>query len=66
MRRSDAVRDAAERCAEPLCDTVAALGACWRDVADRSASVSVHATNVGQQITVPAGGRPLRTAEGVT
>jgi hypothetical protein len=63
---SEAVKDAAERCADPLCDAVGSLAACWRDVAERSAGVSVHATNVGQQITVPAASHPLRTAEGVT
>jgi hypothetical protein len=40
---------------------------CWRDVAERASTVSVHSTNVGQQITVPASSsRPLRTAGGVT
>jgi hypothetical protein len=63
---SDAVKDAAERCVEPLCDAVAQLGVCWRDVAERSSMVSVHSTNVGQQITMPAAARSLRTAEGVT
>jgi hypothetical protein len=63
---SEAVRDAAERCVPPLVDALESLFACWRDVSERSSTVSVHATNVGQQITVPAGTRPLRTAEGVT
>jgi hypothetical protein len=50
---SEAVKDAAERCVEPLGDAVASLGVCWREVADRSALVSVHSTNVGQQISMP-------------
>lgn len=63
---SDAVKDGVEGCVEPLCDAVAQLGVCWRDVAERSSMVSVHSTNVGQQITMPRTSRPLRTAEGVT
>lgn len=55
-----------EGCIEPLCDAVAQLGTCWRDVAERSSMVSVHATNVGQQISMPAASRPLRTAGGAT
>jgi hypothetical protein len=63
---SETVRDAAERCVPPLIDALESLAACWRDVSERSSMVSVHSTNVGQQITVPAATRPLRTAEGVT
>jgi hypothetical protein len=58
---SETVKDAAQHCIDPLCDAVGQLGVCWRDVAERTSTVSVHATNVGQQITVPAASRPLRT-----
>jgi hypothetical protein len=45
------------RCQRKLADVSQALGLCWQEVAERAGttSVSVRATNVGQQILVPEG-----------
>jgi hypothetical protein len=50
------VHDALERCRAPLDDVHEVLLECWQDVAAWSAagSVSVQATNIGQQVTVPS------------
>jgi len=50
------VHDALERCRAPLDGVHKNLLECWQDVAERAAagSVSVQATNIGQQVTVPA------------
>jgi hypothetical protein len=50
------VRDALERCRGPLDDVHQRLLECWLDLAEWSAagSVSVRATNIGQQVTVPS------------
>jgi hypothetical protein len=50
------VRDALERCRAPLDLVHQNLLECWQDVAERAAagSVSVQATNIGQQVTVPS------------
>jgi len=49
------VHGALERCRGPLDDVHHGLLECWQDVAEWSAasSVSVQATNIGQQVTVP-------------
>jgi len=50
------VHDALERCRAPLDHVHRYLLECWQDVAERAAagSVSVQATNIGQQVTVPS------------
>jgi hypothetical protein len=51
---SQEVKTAVERCVTPLKALAAALVVCWSDLADRLArsSVSVQATNIGQQIAL--------------
>ena len=51
---SQVVKTAIERCALPLKAAADAMLACWSELADHLArnSVSVQATNIGQQITV--------------
>jgi hypothetical protein len=48
------VKTAIERCATPLKTLAAAVVVCWSDLAERLArsSVSVQATNIGQQIAL--------------
>lgn len=50
------VRTALDRCRRPLEEVNRALFRGWQEVADRlgTAGVSVRATNIGQQITLPA------------
>jgi hypothetical protein len=50
------VHDALERCRAPLSGLQHTLLEAWQEVAERAAttSVSVQATNIGQQLTVPA------------
>jgi hypothetical protein len=51
------VHDALERCRGPLDDVHQSMLECWQDVAEWSAagSMSVQATNIGQQVSVPSG-----------
>jgi hypothetical protein len=51
------VKAALESCREPLYEVNQTLFACWQELTERigTTSVSVKATNIGQQITVPAG-----------
>jgi hypothetical protein len=51
---SQEVKTAIERCGAPLHAVAAALADCWSELAERLArnSVSVQATNIGQQITL--------------
>jgi hypothetical protein len=44
-----------EQCREPLTQVSKALAACWQELAERlgMTNISVTATNVGQQITLP-------------
>jgi hypothetical protein len=48
------VKIAIERCATPMQGAASAMLECWRELAERLArsSVSVQATNIGQQITM--------------
>jgi hypothetical protein len=48
---------ALNRCQQPLDEAQQALFRCWQELAERAGgcSVSVQATNIGQQITRPAG-----------
>ena len=51
---SRVIKTAIERCAAPMKAVARAIMECWGELADRLArhSVSVQATNIGQQITV--------------
>jgi hypothetical protein len=51
---SQVVKTAIERCAAPMKRAAEALAECWSELAGRLArnSVSVQATNIGQQITL--------------
>lgn len=51
---SQVVKTAIERCAAPMATVANAIAECWSELAERLArsSVSVQATNIGQQITV--------------
>jgi len=51
---SQEVKTAIERCATPMKVAASAMLECWSDLAERLArnSVSVQATNIGQQITM--------------
>jgi len=53
---AEAVHDALDRCRGPLDDVHRSLLECWQEVAERgvAGSVSVQATNIGQQVTVPS------------
>ncbi|HXU38444.1 MAG TPA: hypothetical protein VN937_18960 [Blastocatellia bacterium] len=50
------VKTAAESCRAPAFEVNRAMFGCWQELGERAgtANVSVQATNVGQQITVPA------------
>ena len=49
------VRLGLEQCRQPMDEVSKALLACWQEIAERAGmtSVSVQATNIGQQITAP-------------
>jgi hypothetical protein len=51
---SQVVKTAIERCAAPMKAAAGAIMECWSELAERlmRSSVSVQATNIGQQITV--------------
>ncbi len=61
-------KEGIEQCRQPLEQTSKALAACWQELAERlgTMSISVQATNVGQQIRMPASVVNDREAEGVT
>ena len=65
---SSTVRQGIEQCQPPLEQTSAALAACWEELAERlgTVNISMQATNVGQQITVPRSPTEDLEAEGVT
>jgi hypothetical protein len=52
---ADRVGEAVGRCRQPMDDLNRALFGCWEEVTERVgiSTVSVQATNIGQQITVP-------------
>jgi hypothetical protein len=53
---SRSVRQGIESCREPLYEVEEALFHCWQELAEHAgAVVSVQATNIGQQISVPDG-----------
>jgi len=49
------VKTALEACREPLYEVNQAIFACWLELTDRlaAATISVQATSIGQQITLP-------------
>ena len=57
-----------EQCREPLEQASQALSACWGELAERLGTVNItmQATNVGQQITVPKAAPEDFEVEGVT
>jgi len=73
---ANGLKNALERCRQPLYDLDQALFECWQELTERmgAASVSVQATNIGQQVMVPAtevatytaaARQPLTQVEGV-
>jgi hypothetical protein len=60
------VKESLDGCQQHLYDTNQSLFRCWQEIAERvgMSSVSVHATNIGQQVTVPT--TPELSIEGVT
>jgi hypothetical protein len=62
---ADRVGEAVGRCRRPMDELNRGLFACWQEVADRVgiSAVSLHATNIGQQIAFP---RPEESVESVT
>jgi hypothetical protein len=65
---TSALKQGIEQCQPPLQQTSAALASCWQELAERLGmmSISMQATNVGQQITMPRSSVADREAEGVT
>jgi hypothetical protein len=65
---SRTVKQGIEQCREPLAQTSAALALCWQELAERlgTMSISMQATNVGQQIKMPRSRAEDLEAEGVT
>ena len=59
---SRGVKEAIYRCRPHLCDLNESAFACWQELTDRlgTTSVSVHSTNIGQQMSVPEGGEEGR------
>jgi hypothetical protein len=51
---ANSIRQGIEQCRQPLEETSTALASCWHELAERlgTVSISMKATNVGQQITV--------------
>jgi hypothetical protein len=65
---SSTVKQGIEQCQPPLEQCSAALAACWQELAERlgTVNISMQATNVGQQISVPRSQIEDLEAEGVT
>jgi hypothetical protein len=65
---TSALKQGIEQCQPPLQQTSAALASCWQELAERlgTMSISMQATNVGQQITMPRSSVADLEAEGVT
>jgi len=65
---SSTVKQGIEQCRQPLAQTSTALASCWQELAERlgTMSISMQATNVGQQITMPRSRSEDLEAEGVT
>ncbi len=65
---ASAVKQGIEQCRQPLEQTSTALASCWQELAERlgTMNISVQATNVGQQISLPRSSIVDLEAEGVT
>ena len=65
---SSTVKQGIEQCQPALEQTSIALTECWQELAERlgTVNISMQATNVGQQITVPRSRMEDLEAEGVT
>lgn len=65
---SNTVKQGIELCREPLQQASATLASCWQELAERlgTVNISMQATNVGQQITVPRSVSRDLEVEGVT
>lgn len=65
---SSALKQGIEQCRPYMEQTSAALASCWQELAERlgTMSISMQATNVGQQITVPQSSVADLEAEGAT
>lgn len=61
---ADGVKEALDQCQQPLYEVNQTLFRCWQEMTERvgMTSVSVQATTVGQQITVPEGREAAREA----
>lgn len=64
---SSAVKQGIEQCRQPLEQASTALAACWQELAERlgTMNISMQATNVGQQITMPRSAAEELEIEGV-
>jgi hypothetical protein len=62
------VKQGIDQCRQPLEQASTALAACWQELAERlgTTNISMQATNVGQQITMPRSKVEDLEAEGVT
>ena len=62
------VKQGIEQCRQPIELTSTALAACWQELAERlgTTNITMQATNVGQQIKMPASVTADLEAEGVT
>lgn len=65
---SNTVKQGIEACRQPLDQISKALSACWQELAERLGmlNISVQATNVGQQISVPRADATDSETKGVT
>ena len=65
---ANSTKAAIEQCREPIELTSKALACCWQELAERlgTTNISMQATNVGQQITLPRSRVEDLEAEGVT
>ena len=62
---TDGVMNAIDRCQQPMYDVEQALLLSWQEILERigTTAISVQATNIGQQITVPEAQRPAVKAQ---
>ena len=61
---TDSVKEALDRCQQPLYDTNQALFFCWREIAERAGMTSVSVQAIGQQISLREGEQEAQ--EGMT
>ena len=65
---ASSVKHGLEQCRQPIDAVSKALIACWQEIAERvgTTNISVHTTNIGQQITAAVPELPDLEKEGVT